>query len=79
MLWHAADLPVHAGRLRAGPRGGGYDDGVWPGAGAQAVRAAYCVVKNWRILTKLRIDPARATHLLRALAVLPNLEVNRGF
>jgi hypothetical protein len=28
-------------------------------------------------LTKLRIDPARATRLLRALLVLTNLEVNR--
>ncbi|AYG78052.1 hypothetical protein DWB77_00159 [Streptomyces hundungensis] len=31
--------------------------------------------KNWRILTKLRTNPARATHLLRALLVLTNLEV----
>ncbi|MFK0290719.1 hypothetical protein ACIQU6_09600 [Streptomyces sp. NPDC090442] len=30
-----------------------------------------------RILTKLRTDPARATHLLRGLIVLTNLEVNR--
>ncbi|MER5618281.1 hypothetical protein [Streptomyces sp. NPDC002215] len=34
-------------------------------------------LKNWRTLTKLRTDPARATHLLRALLVLTNLEVNR--
>ncbi|PSJ30763.1 hypothetical protein B7P34_01440 [Streptosporangium nondiastaticum] len=34
-------------------------------------------LKNWRILTKLRTDPARATRLLRALLVLTNLEVNR--
>ncbi|WP_078856158.1 transposase family protein [Streptomyces sp. NRRL F-5065] len=32
---------------------------------------------NRRTLTKLRTDPARATHLLRALLVLTNLEVNR--
>ncbi len=31
-------------------------------------------LKNWRILTKLRTDPARATGLLRALFVLTNLE-----
>ncbi|GAA2651294.1 hypothetical protein GCM10010400_03250 [Streptomyces aculeolatus] len=31
-------------------------------------------LKNWRILTKLRTDPARATHLLRALLVLTNLD-----
>jgi hypothetical protein len=30
-----------------------------------------------RILTKLRTTPARATHLLRALLVLTNLEVAR--
>lgn len=34
-------------------------------------------LKNWRILTKLRTDPARATQLPRALLVLTNLEVNR--
>ncbi|MFE5602969.1 transposase family protein [Streptomyces coelicoflavus] len=34
-------------------------------------------LKHWRILTKLRTDPACATHLLRALLVLTNLEVNR--
>ncbi|WP_243762183.1 hypothetical protein [Streptomyces sp. Tu 3180] len=34
-------------------------------------------LKNWRTLTKLRTDPARATRLLRALLVLTNLEVNR--
>jgi hypothetical protein len=34
-------------------------------------------LKNWRALTKLRIDPARATGLLRALLVLTDLEVNR--
>ncbi|MFF8618691.1 hypothetical protein [Streptomyces sp. NPDC015350] len=31
-------------------------------------------LKNWRILTKLRTDPARATHLSRALLVLTNIE-----
>ncbi|MFJ7527920.1 transposase family protein [Streptomyces griseus] len=34
-------------------------------------------LKNWRVLTKFRTDPARATRLLRALLVLTNLEVNR--
>ncbi|MFD8981535.1 transposase family protein [Streptomyces sp. NPDC059564] len=34
-------------------------------------------LKNWRTLTKLRTDPARTTHLLRALLVLTNLEINR--
>ncbi|MEU0690447.1 transposase family protein [Streptomyces uncialis] len=36
-------------------------------------------LKNWRTLDKLRIDPARATHLLllRAPLVLTDFEVNR--
>ncbi|MFJ9041224.1 transposase family protein [Streptomyces sp. NPDC102406] len=34
-------------------------------------------LKNWRVITKLRTDPARATHLLRALLVLANLEISR--
>ncbi|MFG3532256.1 hypothetical protein ACGF8B_36835 [Streptomyces sp. NPDC047917] len=29
---------------------------------------------NWRILTKLRTEPARVTHLFRALLVLTNIE-----
>lgn len=33
--------------------------------------------KNWRILTNLHTDPARATKLLRALLVLTNLEIGR--
>ncbi|KUJ69763.1 transposase [Streptomyces albus subsp. albus] len=31
-------------------------------------------LKNWRILTKLRTDPACGTHLFRALLVLTNIE-----
>ncbi|MBP2053955.1 hypothetical protein J2Z21_006957 [Streptomyces griseochromogenes] len=46
-----------------------------------AVRApvehGFAHLKNWRTLTKLRTDPARATQLLRALLVLTNLEVSR--
>jgi predicted ATP-grasp superfamily ATP-dependent carboligase len=42
------------------------------------MRAARMFVKTWRILTKLRTDPARATNLLRALLVLANLVVNRS-
>jgi hypothetical protein len=41
------------------------------------VEHGFAHLKNWRILTKLRTDPARATTLLRALLVLTNLEVNR--
>ncbi|MFI5758197.1 hypothetical protein [Streptomyces sp. NPDC051569] len=31
-------------------------------------------LKNGRVLTKPRTDPARATHLFRALLVLTNIE-----
>ena len=46
-------------------------------AGRAPVEHAFAHLKTWRILTKLRTDPARATNLLRALLVLTNLEVNR--
>ncbi|MEU7367109.1 transposase family protein [Streptomyces hygroscopicus] len=45
--------------------------------GRAPVEHGFAHLKNWRILTKLRTDPARATHLLRAVHVLTNLEVNR--
>ncbi|MFF8557040.1 transposase family protein [Streptomyces sp. NPDC015501] len=45
--------------------------------GRAPVEHGFAHLKNWRVLTKLRTDPARATHLLRALLVLTNLEVNR--
>ncbi|MGW1365243.1 transposase family protein [Streptomyces chartreusis] len=45
--------------------------------GRAPVEHAFAHLKNWRILTKLRTDPARATQLLRALLVLTNLEVSR--
>ncbi|MFD0632334.1 transposase family protein [Catenulispora yoronensis] len=41
------------------------------------VEHGFAHLKTWRVLTKLRTDPARATNLLRALLVLTNLEVNR--
>ncbi|MEV5010913.1 MULTISPECIES: transposase family protein [unclassified Streptomyces] len=43
-------------------------------AGRAPVEHGFAHLKNWRILTKLRTDPARATHLLRALLVLTNIE-----
>lgn len=46
-------------------------------AGRAPVEHGFAHLKAWRILTKLRTDPARATALLRALLVLTNLEVNR--
>ncbi|MFD6311010.1 hypothetical protein [Streptomyces nigra] len=45
--------------------------------GRAPVEHSFAHLKNWRILTKLRTEPARATQLLRALLVLTNLEVNR--
>ncbi|MFF9512314.1 transposase family protein [Streptomyces sp. NPDC014724] len=45
--------------------------------GRAPVEHGFAHLKNWRILTRLRTDPARATHLLCALLVLTNLEVNR--
>ncbi|MFJ8869985.1 transposase family protein [Streptomyces sp. NPDC102473] len=45
--------------------------------GRAPVEHGFAHLKNWRILTKLRTGPARATCLLRALPVLTNLEVNR--
>ncbi|MDN3258782.1 transposase family protein [Streptomyces sp. CSDS2] len=45
--------------------------------GRAPVEHDFAHLKNWRSLTKLRTDPARATHLLRALLVLTNLEINR--
>lgn len=46
-------------------------------AGCAPVEHGFALLKNWRTLTKLRTDPASATHLLRALPTLTNLEVNR--
>jgi hypothetical protein len=37
----------------------------------------FAALKNWRILTRLRLNPARATMLLRALLLLTNLETTR--
>jgi hypothetical protein len=42
-----------------------------------AVEHGFAHLKNWRTLTRLRSDPARATALLRALLVLTNLETAR--
>ena len=41
------------------------------------VEHGFATLKNWRILTRLRLNPARATALLRALLVLTNLETTR--
>ncbi|MFB8137686.1 transposase family protein [Streptomyces mirabilis] len=45
--------------------------------GRAPVEHGFAHLKNWRAVTKLRTDPARATRLLRALLVLTNLEVIR--
>ncbi|MEU6890134.1 transposase family protein [Streptomyces viridosporus] len=44
--------------------------------GCVPVERGFAPLKNWRTLTKLRTDLVRATHFLRALLVLINLEVN---
>ncbi|MEV0391462.1 transposase family protein [Nonomuraea sp. NPDC050643] len=41
------------------------------------VEHAFADLKNWRILTKLRMDAAHATMLLRALLVLTHSEITR--
>jgi hypothetical protein len=41
------------------------------------VEHAFSDLKHWRILTRLRIDPARATALLRALLVLTRQQTTR--
>ncbi|MFD5522274.1 transposase family protein [Streptomyces sp. NPDC127066] len=46
-------------------------------AGRAPVEHGFAHLKNWRILTKLRTDPGRATALLRALLVLTDLESSR--
>ncbi|MGW6144943.1 hypothetical protein ACWFRM_22025 [Streptomyces sp. NPDC055144] len=43
-------------------------------AGRVPVERGSAHPKNWRILTKLCTDPARATHLFRALLVLTDIE-----
>ncbi|MGW6821774.1 hypothetical protein [Streptomyces sp. NPDC055005] len=45
--------------------------------GRAPVEHGFAHLKNWRIVTKLRTDPALATRLLRALLVLTNLDTNR--
>ncbi|MGW3174625.1 transposase family protein [Streptomyces sp. NPDC001153] len=45
--------------------------------GRAPVEHGFGHLKTWRILTKLRPSPARATNLLRALLVLTNLELDR--
>ncbi|MFI1565264.1 transposase family protein [Streptomyces sp. NPDC020490] len=45
--------------------------------GRAPVEHGFAHLKNWRTLTRLRTDPARATQLLRALLVLTNIEINR--
>ncbi|MEW1913174.1 transposase family protein [Kitasatospora sp. NPDC085895] len=46
-------------------------------AGRAPVEHGFAPLEAWRILTKLRTDPARATALVRALLVLTNLEAGR--
>ncbi|MCY0953193.1 transposase family protein [Streptomyces sp. H27-S2] len=43
-------------------------------AGRVPAERGFAHLKNWRILTELRTEPARATHLFRALLVLTNIK-----
>jgi hypothetical protein len=47
-------------------------------AGRAPVEQGFAHLKTWRILTKLRTNPARATHLVRALLVLTNIKATTG-
>lgn len=47
-------------------------------SGRAPVERGFAHLKNWPSLTKLRTDPVRATHLLRALLVLTNIEATTG-
>ncbi|MFF1839451.1 hypothetical protein ACFVXE_35555 [Streptomyces sp. NPDC058231] len=47
-------------------------------AGRVPAERGFAHLKNWRIHTKLWTDPARASHLFRALLVLTNIEVTTG-
>ncbi|GAA1982155.1 transposase family protein [Catenulispora subtropica] len=69
--WHTSWCPASGG---AGA--GGYPNQVVAAARAP-VEHGFAALKNWRILTRLRLNPARATALLRTLLVLTNLETSR--
>ncbi|MFI9782818.1 transposase family protein [Kitasatospora sp. NPDC051984] len=42
-----------------------------------ATEHGFADLKNWRVLTKLRMNARHATALLRALLVLTNAEISR--
>ncbi len=48
-----------------------------PRANRAPVEHGFAALKNWRIPTRLRLNPTRAVNLLRALLVLTNLETSR--
>nr|WP_254390150.1 hypothetical protein [Streptomyces sp. AC550_RSS872] len=56
---------TRARKLTTGQKGGQ----PGPGLRTRPVEHGFAHLKNWRALTKLRTDPARATHLLRVLLV----------
>ncbi|MFG3043023.1 hypothetical protein ACGFYZ_39610 [Streptomyces sp. NPDC048330] len=45
--------------------------------GRAPVKHGFTPLKKWRILIKLRTDPARTPRLLRALLALTKIEINR--
>ncbi|MET7656175.1 MULTISPECIES: hypothetical protein [unclassified Streptomyces] len=48
-----------------------------PAAVGAPVEHGFAHLKNWRVLGKVRTDPAWATALVRALLVLTNREISR--
>ncbi|MFY7627575.1 transposase family protein [Streptomyces sp. NY05-11A] len=48
-----------------------------PAAVRAPVEHGFAHLKNWRVLGKVRTDPAWATALVRALLVLTNREISR--
>ena len=74
-LYRPVHIPVYADTTRARKLTTSEKEANRALAAARApVEHGFAHLKNWRILTKLRTDPARATGLLRALFVLTNLE-----
>ncbi|MFE5729605.1 transposase family protein [Streptomyces sp. NPDC056528] len=73
LIWISAARPGRTHKLTPGEKEANRVLAV----GRAPVEHGFAHLKNWRILTKLRSDPARATRLLRALLVLTNPEVNR--
>ncbi|MEU5002580.1 hypothetical protein [Streptomyces sp. NPDC021622] len=75
MIWISAARPGRTHGITAARRDRALSHLPAAGLGTPVEHGFH--LKNWRILTKLRTDPAPATGLLRALFVLTNLEGTR--